>query len=536
MAGNMHSKRLSWPKLVVFLVIFGAIGYLIFKSFAAPTVTIYDTWELYPGGTQLAHTSDAVDTSNIGGRSGRVVKVTTSPTSTLWDAEQRAHLLGASFNVGDTIWFATSIYFPTDRPAGQGWDTTFEIHQPWNGPDLSYGGPAPFNLDNTNDQWHMVVRGGVVGTWNKPVNGGSFHQSVFGDQSTSFSNYNERGFAFKNGVTSSIQKGVWHDWLLGFHLAPDNTGWFEAWHNGVQAVPRTNLPTSYEFNNNNIINGNYRMGHNTSVNQNTAVTYEVMGFSTDFAALQSWQNSLSGTLPTGPVAKPAIPSGFTATAGDGLVLLKWNTNQASDQVDGYQVYRNDTLIKDGITSTSYTDTGLTNGTVYNYRVSAHNSLGYGGWTNPIAVTPIATQIVTPPQYISSSISAGQVLSGTVSWSVNASGSVASVEFWANGTKLGEDTVAPFSYSLNTATLTNGLNTLGLAIVGTDGTRLTPQIGQVIINNSTSKTGDLNGDNVVNIQDLSLLLSNYGKTGAGDLNLDGVVNVIDLSMLMSNYGK
>ena len=51
-------------------------------------------------------------------------------------------------------------------------------------------------------------------------------------------------------------------------------------------------------------------------------------------------------------------------------------------------------------------------------------------------------------------------------------------------------------------------------------------------------GDLNGDGTVNVTDLSILLSNWGKTGVtaaqGDLNGDGTVNVTDLSILLSNW--
>jgi O-glycosyl hydrolase len=49
--------------------------------------------------------------------------------------------------------------------------------------------------------------------------------------------------------------------------------------------------------------------------------------------------------------------------------------------------------------------------------------------------------------------------------------------------------------------------------------------------------DLNGDGVVNLSDLSILLSNYGKTtSTGDLDGDGKVAISDLSALLSNYGK
>jgi hypothetical protein len=50
-------------------------------------------------------------------------------------------------------------------------------------------------------------------------------------------------------------------------------------------------------------------------------------------------------------------------------------------------------------------------------------------------------------------------------------------------------------------------------------------------------GDLNNDNTVNIQDLSILLSNYGTSSTtADINSDGTVNILDMSILLSNYGK
>jgi hypothetical protein len=62
-----------------------------------------------------------------------------------------------------------------------------------------------------------------------------------------------------------------------------------------------------------------------------------------------------------------------------------------------------------------------------------------------------------------------------------------------------------------------------------------------------KTGDINGDNAVNITDLSLLLSSYGQNTTQcitnnafkcDLSSpgDGVINIFDLSILLSGYGS
>lgn len=50
-----------------------------------------------------------------------------------------------------------------------------------------------------------------------------------------------------------------------------------------------------------------------------------------------------------------------------------------------------------------------------------------------------------------------------------------------------------------------------------------------------KQGDINGDGKIDVFDLSILLSQWGKAGTGDLNSDGVVNITDLSILLSKWG-
>ena len=50
--------------------------------------------------------------------------------------------------------------------------------------------------------------------------------------------------------------------------------------------------------------------------------------------------------------------------------------------------------------------------------------------------------------------------------------------------------------------------------------------------------DLNSDGIVNIQDLVLVASNFGKIGqnAADVNNDGVVNILDLTLVAGAIGK
>jgi hypothetical protein len=49
-------------------------------------------------------------------------------------------------------------------------------------------------------------------------------------------------------------------------------------------------------------------------------------------------------------------------------------------------------------------------------------------------------------------------------------------------------------------------------------------------------GDLNGDNVVNQQDLGILLASYDVDDGGDINGDGLTNQQDLGILLANYER
>ena len=69
-------------------------------------------------------------------------------------------------------------------------------------------------------------------------------------------------------------------------------------------------------------------------------------------------------------------------------------------------------------------------------------------------------------------------------------------------------------------------------VGMDNPRITTE--------PTATPGDLNGDGVVNVFDLLILLEDWGECGdpddcPADLNDDGTVNVFDLLILLENWG-
>jgi hypothetical protein len=93
--------------------------------------------------------------------------------------------------------------------------------------------------------------------------------------------------------------------------------------------------------------------------------------------------------PTAPVTAPATPAGLTATAGNAQASLAWN---ASIGATSYHVRRSTTSGGPysqiaAPTSTSFTDTGLANGTAYFYVVSAVNSAGESPNSSQATATP-----------------------------------------------------------------------------------------------------------------------------------------------------
>ena len=86
---------------------------------------------------------------------------------------------------------------------------------------------------------------------------------------------------------------------------------------------------------------------------------------------------------------PATPTGLTATAGNAQVALSWS---ASSGATSYNVSRGTTTGGpytkiSSPASTSYTDTGLNNGTTYYYVVSATNSYGTSANSTDVSAKP-----------------------------------------------------------------------------------------------------------------------------------------------------
>ena len=125
-------------------------------------------------------------------------------------------------------------------------------------------------------------------------------------------------------------------------------------------------------------------------------TAGIIGGATYFSSA-SFDDFLVTALPGGGGGPPLAPTGLSANPGNAQVTLNWSPAAGATS---YNVKRSTTsggpytTVATGITSTSFTNTGLVNGTTYFYVVSAVNSFGESANSIQVSATPQVVQ--TPP--------------------------------------------------------------------------------------------------------------------------------------------
>lgn len=118
---------------------------------------------------------------------------------------------------------------------------------------------------------------------------------------------------------------------------------------------------------------------------------------------------------------PNAPTGLSAMAGNGLVVLNWNPVAGATS---YKVYQSSggpyTQISAGETGTSFTAVGLTNGTAYYFLVKASNAVGDSANSNEANATPAVPLPPKAPTGLTAAAGNGQA---TLSWSTVAGATV-----------------------------------------------------------------------------------------------------------------
>jgi len=133
---------------------------------------------------------------------------------------------------------------------------------------------------------------------------------------------------------------------------------------------------------------------NTGLANGTRYAYKVAAYN------RGGNGPLTDEVAATPLAPPPVPTGLSASPGDGLITLAWTT---VPDATGYNVYRgtesnreSSVPVAAGLASPPFVDRGLANGPTYYYRVTAINSGGASARSEEVSASPEAPPAAPDP--------------------------------------------------------------------------------------------------------------------------------------------
>ncbi|MDE3057019.1 MAG: T9SS type A sorting domain-containing protein [Bacteroidota bacterium] len=208
--------------------------------------------------------------------------------------------------------------------------------------------------------------------------------------------------------------------------------------------------------------------------------------------LQAVKQALNGSSTATVPSAPTLASPSNGATGIALTpALSWNASSSATsygvQVSTNSSFSNLVVNQTGLTSTSFSLSGLVNSLLYYWRVSASNAAGTSGWSSTYSFTTLAsTADLTPPTVSITSPANGAAVSGTITIGASASDNVgvAGVQLTVDGANFGSEiTSAPYSTPLNTAQYANGTHTIAAVARDAAGNKATASVS-VTISNTT----------------------------------------------------
>jgi hypothetical protein len=254
---------------------------------------------------------------------------------------------------------------------------------------------------------------------------------------------------------------------------------------------------------------------------------------------------------TAPAVSVTAPTAGATVSGSVNLAATATDNVAVGKVEFYvdgTLKGTDTTGSSNSYSISLDTTSLSNAS-HSITAKAYDTANNSATSSAVSVTvnnPVTPPPdTTPPTVSVTAPTAGATVSGSVSVTATAADAsgITSVAFYVDGTLKNTDTVAPYSYSLDTTVLSNGTHTFKAVATDSSSNHNTATSTTVTatVNNVTYLLEDINQNGHVDLPDFSILASNFGKTRAAssnpraDINGNGIVDLPDFSLLASKFG-
>ncbi|GIF13569.1 pectinesterase family protein [Actinoplanes teichomyceticus] len=168
----------------------------------------------------------------------------------------------------------------------------------------------------------------------------------------------------------------------------------------------------------------------------------------------AWHPAVADPAAPADVTAPAVPGQLTATGADGTAELRWAAGDDAD-LAGFRLYRATgaavtpgpaTLVRSGLTGTSYADSGLTNGTTYTYALVAVDAAGNTSAPATVRLTPADSAPPAAPAGLRAGAGDTRV---TLSWTANRETDLAGYHVYpADGnTKINNSLITGTSYAV-----------------------------------------------------------------------------------------
>ena len=151
----------------------------------------------------------------------------------------------------------------------------------------------------------------------------------------------------------------------------------------------------------------------------------------------SWYPAVADPAAPADVTAPAAASQLTAVAGDKTVALTWTAPTDAD-LAGYRLYRSTvspvvpsyaTLVSSSLTGTSYTATGVTDGTAYYFALVAVDAAGNTSAAATVSATPADSAPPATPTGVKAGVGDSRVV---LTWTTNTEPDLAGYRVYRDG--------------------------------------------------------------------------------------------------------